>query len=150
MTGRGAYKNGARWNSAGHFAVYLSGNLSLAILEVLVHIDDAEAFRNLPHVYHSVEFPEDSIAILERANLSDNWNRRPETRASQVIGDEWLETQASVILAVPSVVVPPELCYDPTYMNYLLNPQHPDFEASVRTGDIYDLEWDPRLIKLGA
>jgi RES domain-containing protein len=49
MTGTGAYKNGGRWNTPGHYAVYTSGNLSLAMLEVVVHVDDAEAFLDTPH-----------------------------------------------------------------------------------------------------
>ncbi|MDQ3397692.1 MAG: RES family NAD+ phosphorylase [Deinococcota bacterium] len=147
MTGTGAYKNGGRWNTPGHYAVYTSGNLSLAMLEVVVHVDDAEAFRKLPYVYHEVTFPQDVIATLEEADLPAGWNNRPESRASQLVGDEWLEKQQSVALAVPSVIVPPELQYVPSYMTYLINPQHPDFGAAVAIGETFDLVWDPRLVK---
>ena len=44
LSGMGAYLYGGRWNSPGQYVVYASGNVSLAMLEVLVHIDDAEAF----------------------------------------------------------------------------------------------------------
>mgnify|MGYP001466645235 CR=1 FL=1 len=57
MSGAGAHLSGGRWNSPGRYAIYASGNLSLAMLELLVHIDDAESFRATPQVYHSVSFP---------------------------------------------------------------------------------------------
>jgi len=38
FTGEGARRYGGRWNSKGYAAVYTSGSISLAILEVLVHI----------------------------------------------------------------------------------------------------------------
>lgn len=44
MSGQGAYLFGGRWNTPEHRAVYLSGTLTLAMLEVLVHTDSAEAF----------------------------------------------------------------------------------------------------------
>ena len=50
------------------------------------------------------------------------WNARPETLASQTVGDEFLERAEHVVLALPSVVVPRELRYDPLYMNYSVEP----------------------------
>ena len=40
LTGEGAGKYGGRWNSPGTRVVYASGSLSLAILEIMVHLDD--------------------------------------------------------------------------------------------------------------
>lgn len=114
------------------------------MLEVLVHLDDAEALWAVPHVYHSLHWPESVIATLDRSALPKGWNDRPETLASQVVGNEWLERQASAVLAVPSVVTPPGLRFEPLYMNYLINPRHPDF-AAVAVGQLYELEWDRRL-----
>lgn len=147
MTGRGAYLAGGRWNSPGHHAVYTSGNLSLAMLELLVHIDDAYSFRRTPHVFHSVTFPESAVTTLSRFHLPDGWDARPETASSQVAGDEWLESLVTPVLAVPSVIVPPELSYDPLYLNYVLNPQHPEFPALVEAGHTQDLLWDVRLTR---
>ncbi|MBS3967723.1 MAG: RES family NAD+ phosphorylase [Truepera sp.] len=144
MTGMGAFLHGARWNAPGQYVVYASGNLSLAMLEVLVHLDDAEALWAVPHVYHSLRWPERIIATLDRSALPKGWNDRPETLVSQAVGNEWLERQASAVLAVPSVVTPPELRFQPLYMNYPINPRHPDF-AAVAVGQVYGLEWDTRL-----
>ena len=117
MTGQGAYLFGGRWNSPGRHAVYLSGTLTLAMLEVLVHIDDTEAFLEKSYIYHSVNFSEAEVAVLEAASLPKDWNARPETRASQQVGDEFLERAEHPVLALPSVITPSNLHYDPLYMN---------------------------------
>jgi RES domain-containing protein len=146
MSGIGAHQAGGRWNTSGHYVVYVSGNLTLAMLELLVHIDDAERFQTMPHVYHAVRFPEDAVVTLEEPDLPFGWNRRPESTSSAVVGDEWLERRQTPVLAVPSVIVPPELRYDPTYMNYLINPMHDGYDDTIASGEIHDLEWDPRLV----
>ena len=47
LSGEGARLNGGRWNSPGLPAVYTSSSLSLATLEVLVHLEDPELLANL-------------------------------------------------------------------------------------------------------
>jgi RES domain-containing protein len=42
----------------------------------------------------------------------------------QALGDEWLNSGRTSILAVPSAIVPQEL-------NYLINPQHPEFDRLI-------------------
>jgi RES domain-containing protein len=44
--------------------------------------------------------------------------------ATRAYGDAWVVSQDSVVLGVPAVVAPESL-------NYLLNPNHPDFLAQV-------------------
>lgn len=146
MMGVGARLYGGRWNSPGHDAIYTSGNLTLAMLEVLVHVDDAEAFGRIPYVFHAVSFADIAVATLASADLPANWNARPEAGATQVAGDEWLESLITPVLAVPSVIIPPELRYDPAYLNYVINPKHPDFATRVVPGSIHDLVWDPRFL----
>ena len=148
MSGQGAYLFGGRWNTPEHRAVYLSGTLTLAMLEVLVHIDDTTAFVQKAHVYHAVKFDERDVAVLEERSLPQGWNSHPETLASQAVGDEFLERAEQAVLALPSVVVPKELRYDPLYMNYLVNPTHPDFSSVVEVGDVKLLDWDPRIAQL--
>jgi RES domain-containing protein len=124
--------------------VYVAGNLTLAMLELLVHVE-AESLLALRYVYHRVDFPEEAMAVLDPASLPDDWNARPESRSSQVIGDEWLERAETPVLAVPSVVVPPAERCELTYMNFLVNSKHEAFDAQVDVGPVRDLVWDPRL-----
>jgi RES domain-containing protein len=42
----------------------------------------------------------------------------------QAIGDEWIDSARTPILAVPSAIVPQEF-------NYLINPLHPQFERLI-------------------
>lgn len=145
MSGTGAYLHGARWSSRGRHVVYAAGSIALAMLEVLVHIDDAEAFRAKRHVYHAITFDDTALAILPEAYLPEGWNARPETNASRAIGDEWLDEAPSPVLAAPSVVVPGEFRQQLPSMNYLIDPHHPAFEEVVRVGEVRELDWDPRI-----
>lgn len=43
--GEGAYRYGGRWNSQGRRVVYTSATLSLAALEMLVHLQPPVVFR---------------------------------------------------------------------------------------------------------
>ena len=147
MSGVGAYLAGGRWNSPARYAVYTSGNLSLAMLELFVHIDDAEMFRATPHVYHSVSFPESAVATLQQSDLPEGWDSRPESATSQVVGDEWLDGLVTPVLAVPSVIVPAELRFDPAYLTYVINPLHPDFPTLITVGRMHDLMRDVRLTR---
>lgn len=147
MTGAGAHLSGGRWNSPGRYAIYVSGNLSLAMLELLVHIDDAEKFRSTPHVYHSIVFPDAAVATLAEGDLPDGWDARPEPTTAQVAGDEWLDRHITPVLAVPSVMVPPELRYESSYLNYVINPKHPHFNTAISVGPIHELTWDTRLVR---
>lgn len=123
--------------------MYASGNISLAMLEVLVHIDDAEAFARQAHVYQRLSFDEAQVAVLDVAALPADWDARPETVETQSIGDEWVARQETPVLAVPSVVVPAELRFEQEYLNYLFNPSHPDFATAVGVGELRSLDWDP-------
>ncbi len=147
MSGTGAFRSGGRWNSPGRHVVYASGHLSLAMLELLVHVDDAEALLGIPHSYRSIGFTADDVATLAEDDLPSAWNARPEARASKLAGDEWLDSRSTLVLAVPSVIVPPDLRYEPSYLNYLINPRHPAFAAAITLGGIRELIWDPRLVR---
>ena len=125
--------------------VYASGNISLAMLEVLVHIDDAEAFAKQAHIYQRLSFDEAQVAVLDEAALPADWDARPETLETQGIGDEWVVRQETPVLAVPSVVVPAELRFEQEYLNYLINPQYPDFSLVVEIDELRALTWDPRF-----
>lgn len=147
MSGAGAYEFGGRWNSSGNHVVYASGNLSLAMLELLVHVQDAAAFRKVPLVYHTISFASEALAVLQSESLPAGWNSQPEARSNHLVGDEWLDQAESVALAVPSVMIPRRFRYAPEYMNYLINPNHPDFAGAVEVGEVLDLALDARLLE---
>ena len=140
LDGKGAQRTGGRWNSPGHPAVYTASRLSLAALELLVHLDpdtipdDLTAFE--------IEVPE-SVAVeaLNLDLLPPDWRSLPDHPACRSAGDEWLSSQRTAVLAVPSAIVPAEL-------NYLINPRHRD-SKSIKAIGFERFSLDPRLLRPG-
>jgi RES domain-containing protein len=98
--------------------VYTAANYSLAVLEVLVNLDRSSI---LPaYSVLAVHFDDALVERLDVSRLPANWRDSPAPPELQQIGDRWLASRSSVVLAVPSVVIEAE-------SNYLINPQHPDF-----------------------
>jgi RES domain-containing protein len=137
FTGEGARLNGGRWNLPGKPVVYTSSSLSLATLEVLVHLEDPVAFGKM-FSWFSLEIPPETVETVEAESLPDGWNDDT-SRLSRAIGDAWLASSRSAALAVPSAVTPGE-------WNYLLNPAHPDF-TKIPIDAPQPFRPDPRLVK---
>jgi len=133
--GKAAQRFGGRFNSPGRRVVYTSATKSLALLEVLVHIDVGRPLPRL--VAFSFQVPDDLIETLAGSKLPRQWRSSEGMPATQRIGDEWLESGRSLALAVPSASVPEEY-------NYLLNPEHAGF-ARLKFGRALPFLVDPRL-----
>lgn len=118
--------------------VYASSSLSLATLELLVHLEDLTVIRNL-YIVLPVKFA-DSLLTEPNANpLPVGWNTPQIAPSTQLLGDRWITSGASAVLKVPSVVTPGEY-------NYLINPLHPDF-SRIEIGTATRFEPDPRLAR---
>jgi RES domain-containing protein len=138
FSGEGARRVGGRWNSRGQGMVYTSGTLSLAALEVFVHMEVEDVATMLAYI--QVDVPtEVKIEYLEVAQLPPDWRNIPAPAILATMGDDWFRSGSTAILAVPSVVIPLEY-------NYLINPSHPDFvKLTVELPQPFEL--DPRLWK---
>ena len=133
--GEGARLYGGRWNCPGRPVIYLASNLSLAVLEVLVHLRD---IGPLPAYSQArAEFDDGLAETLNRDACPDDWARDPAPASTRAIGDAWLADRRSVVLRVPSAVVHSE-------WNYLVNPLHPDF-PQVKFGELEPFRFDVRL-----
>ena len=117
ISGTGARLYGGRWNSIGRPMVYLASSRSLAILEVLVHLSPAI----FPGGFCLAQFdvPADNIVTLMPGDLPANWHDILSPNQLKKIGDKFLKEQKSLLLKVPSAIVPEEF-------NYLVNPMHPE------------------------
>ncbi len=135
--GEGARLFGGRWNSIGMPMVYAAEHLSLAALEVRVHIDRTSLKKRYKCI--TFEFDERLMKALPAASLPKHWQQEPPSPSLQAVGDHWLASADSVILAVPSVIIPAEY-------NFLLNPRHPDFKK-VKLGKPRDFSFDYRLFQ---
>jgi RES domain-containing protein len=120
FSGEGARRFGGRWNSRGVPMVYTSTSLSLAAIELFVHLEPGQAPGDL--VYLSATLPEgESGRTLESADLPPAWwTDSPAAGAATAreLGDAWIRERSSLAMMVPSVPIRAE-------WNVLLNPVHP-------------------------
>jgi RES domain-containing protein len=131
----GLYVSG-RWHTKGHPIIYCTLNPATALLETLVHMEiDSEDRPERFHVLR-IEGPDSlSIESIEGDSLSPNWAE--DMSITQTIGDRWLADGRSLLLQVPSVLVPET-------WNVLVNPQH--VEANLlRVAATYEHAFDARL-----
>ena len=136
FSGEGARLFGGRWNSPGQPMIYTSSSLSLATLEVMVHLEDSETFANL-FSWIPVSIPENLVETLDDSSLPPQWLNDETNATSRSIGDVWMKSLRSAVLAVPSVITPGEL-------NFLLNPRHHQF-SDLEIGTASQFRPDPRL-----
>jgi len=138
LSGIGAsMTKGFRWNSLNTKLVYTAESRALATLEVSVHIDLSE---DLPsdRFYVEIEIP-DEITIMEVIieDLPTNWDSKPPSLTTQIIGDDFVNDNEAAVLKVPSSIVPQEF-------NYLINPNHPD-SKKISVKSIVAMTFDSRF-----
>ena len=135
FSGEGAFRYGGRWNPAGTRLVYVSASLSLATLEILVHLRPGAPFAFGTFRIH---FDDSLLERLDPSDLPDEWREEPPSPSTQSIGDAWARSAHSAVLAVPSAVIPEE-------RNFLLNPAHPDF-SKITIDPMRPFALDRRLL----
>lgn len=133
--GEGARISGGRWNHDGVSMVYTSSTLSLAALELFVNLDGPPhmALVSIP-----AYIPKECIFNYTES-LPAGWNAYPASNLSKDIGTHWIQQAKSAVLQVPSVIIPSEF-------NYLLNPNHLDFQK-ITIGSPSVFSFDPRMWK---
>ena len=110
----GAMLAGGRWNAIGTPMPYTAEHLSLACLEILVHVEKSQLPRDYVWSKADLLHGPDSLNI---ANIDD-------ITSCQVIGSGWIRNATALATAVPSVIIPEE-------RNILLNPLHGDYRSLV-------------------
>jgi len=135
--GEGARLYGGRWNSAGKACLYLASSESLAILEILVHLNAPKMVEE--YELYSIEFDEKHTMLLCNESLPYHWQEDPAPQETAEIGDDWLSENTSLALSVPSTIVVRE-------KNYLININHPLFEKTLTTIKKLEFKMDKRLI----
>ncbi len=116
--------------------VYTADSLSLAALECLVHFSS----QTLPTDYLSFEIAvpsEASVEAIDIASLPSDWQDEDPPVTTQTLGTGWIRSQRSLLLKVPSAIIPTEF-------NYLINPRHQDFSRLI-IGQSMPFRFDPRL-----
>lgn len=135
-SGSGAQLFGGRWNPPGKPVVYLATSISLAILEIMVHLQNSLLLQ--AYTLLSIEIPDDKLPRLDLSQLPSDWKDPSPPDSTQSLGEQWLLAGESVGLRVPSVIVPSEF-------NAIMNPLHADFAALLETVQTEVMVFDPRL-----
>jgi len=123
LDGQGAALFGGRWNSVGKPLIYTAEHRSLAVLEY--RVNNPLPLTDL--IMLTLEVPENSTISVVQHQLPKDWKAYTFESICAPLGDRWLDEQKSLLLRVPSAIVPEEF-------NVLLNPLHP-MMAEVKVAD---------------
>ena len=136
FTGRGTREAGSRWCSAGVGMTFAAATLSLAMLEILVHLKSTRALAAF--VGFRLDVPDELVEELAAADLPTDWRAWPWPGSTRALGDAWIAAGRAAGLWVPSAVVPRE-------RNLLLNVDHAEFTRIGIEGPLA-LDVDGRLV----
>ena len=89
--------------------------------------------------FRSIWIPTSTWRRLTNRTCLQDWDAFPHLNATRTLGTQWFEEERSVVLSVPSAVLP-------VAKNFLINPFHPDFHALER-GEPVPFSWDTRLFR---
>jgi RES domain-containing protein len=137
FSGEGARRYPGRWNERGVPVVYTAASLSLAAMEMLVHLGETGALDR--YVSIPIHFDSKLCQRLSPSDLPSDWSTAPAPVSTRTLGTRWAQSRASAVLAVPSCLVPIETVF-------LLNPLHPDF-GKIKVGVTCEFRFDERLFK---
>jgi RES domain-containing protein len=137
LSGVGGLYVSGRWHTKGHPVVYCTLNPATALLETLVHIEIDSEDRPERFQVVKIEGPDTlSIEEIKADALPTTWAE--DIGSTQDVGDHWLSEGCSLLLKVPSILVPET-------WNVLVNPQHAE-TSLLKITMTYEHAFDARLL----
>ncbi len=118
LSGMGAKLYGGRWNRVGVPMLYTSENLSLAVLENVVHIQNPAILPTFKAI--TIELP-GSFKEYSVNDFSENWVSQDGFEELRKLTDDFVKAGEFLAMKVPSAIIEMEF-------NFLINPQHPLFK----------------------
>jgi RES domain-containing protein len=116
LSGMGGVRFPARWHSKGRPVLYTAEHPAGALTEFLAHMDIEDMPVNFQLL--TIEAPDETpLLSISTDQLPEGWASN--FAATRAIGDAWLRGGTSLLLRVPSVLVP-------RAFNVLVNPMHED------------------------
>jgi len=119
-----------RWNSTGKKVVYTAESIPLSFLENMVRRQGV-GFNNDFKIL-IIEIPESvNISEVKVSDLEDGWRAFRDYSKCQLIGDKWYEGNKTLVLKVPSAVLPESF-------NYVIHAEHKDYKLVklIRTTEL--------------
>ena len=140
LSGGAAGAGPGRWNDTGEPVLYCAPTIAIAVLETAAHIDDAGFPLNKSLVEITVpDIVWDAREAVAGAALPPAWNAVPAGRASVQVGSAWLTSLSSLVLLLPSDIVPEEQVA-------LINPRHA-LTAKITAKTVRKFEYNNRFRK---
>lgn len=138
LSGEGARLYGGRWNMIGDAILYFSQNLSLSLLEIIVHANFSELSTHYSFI--EAEIPDSDIKSIQSMDfIQPKWTTDGAISQLQMFGSNWLNKKEGLAMKVPSIILHQE-------NNILINPAHKDFK-DLKIIKIEKLDLDPRLFR---
>lgn len=138
LDGIGGMHASGRWHTKGRAVIYCSEDPSTALLEMLVHMEiDAE---DRPESFQVIKIQSRQSVSVEHLDLKSpgpGW--RENLLLSRTAGDAWLCAKKTLLLQVPSVLVPER-------RNFLINPAYPEIKR-LRITARYTHPFDARFFR---
>ncbi|MCX6276566.1 MAG: RES family NAD+ phosphorylase [Bacteroidetes bacterium] len=128
-----------RWNKRGQKVIYTGSSRSLSTLELIVH--KSSIVPTVPYKIMVIYIADNENLVRQiRINeLRKDWRTLAAYSTLQNIGSQWYDHQETLLLKVPSAIIPYEY-------NYVINTEHPDFMQKIQLIRIEDYFWDDRLL----
>jgi RES domain-containing protein len=117
--------------------IYAASSRSLATLETVVQ----RSGINTAHKYKMLKINMDDSIFVKEISIIDlpiKWESLEAYVDLQEIGSKWYQSNESLVLKVPSVIIKEEF-------NFVINTKHPFFEENVKLAAIEDFFWDKRF-----
>ena len=128
-----------RWNLKGQNVIYTGSSRSLSSLELVVHKGSVKPILVYKVMVISIAADDYLTRQILIKDLPANWRSLAAYSNLQSIGSQWYIEQQSLILKVPSAIIPFEY-------NYMINTEHPDFNKKISLVRVEEYFWDSRLI----
>jgi RES domain-containing protein len=138
LSGQGAKIYGGRWNSVGNAMLYSSFSPSLAMLEFACNASGIAKTIQTSLLTLNLD-SKVKIEIISLNDLPADWQQVPSPDSLKVIGNNWLKSNKTLALKVPSAIMPLEC-------NLLINSLHKDF-FKLEIDNFIDMNIDSRILK---
>lgn len=127
-----------RWNREDEFVIYAGGSIALSVLELLAHRSSIRIGEGYRLLSIQLDIGIEDLMEIHVQDLPEDWKSIKSYPLLQEIGSDWYNNQKSLVLKIPSALVPWEY-------NYMINTLHPLFKEKVSLLSVEDFEWDVRF-----
>ncbi len=127
-----------RWNVKGQNVIYTGSSRSLASLELIVHRGAVKPALTYKVMVISIADDDYLMNQIQIKTLPADWRSFAAYSNLQKIGSAWYNSRESLVLKIPSAIIPLEY-------NYIINTEHPDFADKIRLVRTEDYFWDSRF-----